>query len=107
MSDCVNHYFLKYRASPSQPRQQGDAIAQEYEPVAPELGLPACTLPARPEQEQLVAMALRDHRARLLRELSDIQAPRLVTVGEEARQVVMGFRRHAARRRAISSLESE
>ena len=91
MSDCVNHYFLKYRASAAQGRQQGDAIAQEYAPFAARLGLPACTLPTRPDQRQLIARALQDHRTRLLTELSEISAPRLVTVGEEARRVILGL----------------
>lgn len=86
-ADSVDRFFIK-RGGAS--RQQGDVIDAVYQPFAVEAGLPIASIPARPTPTRLVDIATSEHRERLRRELMEASAPLVVTLGEEARQVMIG-----------------
>lgn len=46
ITDAIDTFYVKHGTSSR--REQGDAISQIYAPFAQAVGLPACTLPARP-----------------------------------------------------------
>ena len=85
-TDVVDRYFVK---SGRNPRQQAEAMAAEYEPFARLAGLPSVDLPARPSADELVALALEEHADRLRNEIAEAHSPTLVTLGDEARRVLL------------------
>jgi hypothetical protein len=85
-SDCVNTYFVK-----SGEGSQGDAWEKRYAPFANAIGRPAPTIPARPTVDDLVATAASDHRTRLRTQLLESESALVVTLGEEARQVLVAI----------------
>lgn len=87
-SDVVDRYFLK---SGGTKRQQGGAIAQDYEPFAKAAGLQSARLPTRPRVDALVKLAIDEHVTRLRHELAEAAAPVVVTLGEEARRVLLAI----------------
>jgi hypothetical protein len=92
-TDAVDRFFVKRGGAA---RQQGDVIDAVYQPFAAEAGLPSATIPPRPTPARLVEIAVTEHRDRLRAELVEASAPVVVTLGEEARQVVLGSRTRAA-----------
>jgi hypothetical protein len=92
-SDVVNRFFVK--RGTAKKRQQADAISGSYTPFATELALPAAVLPERPRPEELIDLALREHRERIRSEIAEAKAPVVVTLGEEARRVLLALADHA------------
>ena len=88
-SDVVDRFFVK--SGNARRREQADAIAADYAPFAVAARLPEARLPSRPSTDELVEVALTEHAARLRAELAQAQAPVVVTLGEEARRVLLGF----------------
>ena len=74
-TDIVNTYFVS--------RGGASAIAASYRPAAAALGLPDVHLPERPAPHDLVALAARDHRDRIVAELEEAQPEHVLTIGEE------------------------
>ena len=87
-TDAVDRFFVKRGGAT---RQQGDVIDAVYQPFAVEAGLPAASLPPRPTPARLVENSIAEHRQRLRAELVEASAPVVVTLGEEARQVIVGI----------------
>jgi hypothetical protein len=85
-SDCVNTYFVKGGRG-----SQGASWRERFEPFAAEAGLAAPTIPARPAVDDLVRLAVDEHRDRLRAELLESGAPIVLTLGEEARRVLAGI----------------
>jgi hypothetical protein len=88
-TDAVDRFFVKGRG----PGGWGQASVHEwvYNPFAVTVGgrlLPA-SLPARPAPAELVRVATADHAGRLRRELLEARAETVITLGEEARQVLL------------------
>lgn len=80
-------------------RQQGDAIAQDYEPLAKAAGLPSAGLTVRPRGDALVQLAIDEHATRLHQELAEAAAPVVVALREEARRVLLAIRSRGLQRR--------
>ncbi len=87
-TDAVDRFFVK---SGGWVRQQAEAMAEAYAPFADRAALPPASLPSRPSASELIRTALQDHRERLLTELAEAAPPLAVTLGEEARQVLLGL----------------
>ena len=83
-TDLIDRYFVKYGGG----KEQGDAIADRYEPFAKEAGLPSADLPRRPTSQNLITEALANHRDRLRAEIVEASAPTIVTLGDESRRVL-------------------
>lgn len=90
-TDAVDRFFVKRAGPRARGRQQGDVIEQVYNPFAQRAGLPLADLPARPAPAALVRIAVEEHRDRLRSELLDSKTPLVITLGEEARQVMLGI----------------
>ena len=88
-TDAINEFFVK-RAGALH-RQQGDVLDAVYAPFAAEFGLPTANLPARPTPAALVALSKVDHRDRLRGEFVEAESPVVITLGEEARRVLVGI----------------
>jgi hypothetical protein len=71
-------------------REQGDAISTEYDPIAESLGFPQSSLPDRPSAKTLVRQSLEQFRGRLIADVETSNAPLVLTLGDEALQVVRG-----------------
>ena len=69
-------------------REQGDAIRDEYDAIADEMGTSRSSLPARPTAMRLVNDAVQHFRTRILNDLEGADAPRVITLGDEALQVL-------------------
>jgi hypothetical protein len=87
-SDVVDRFFIKFGHGK---RGQADAIAAGYAPFAAAAGLPKAKLPTRPKPAALVELAVRDHAQRLVAELAEAASSVVVTLGEEARQVLLAL----------------
>jgi hypothetical protein len=87
-TDVVDRYFVKSGGAAK--RQQANAIAADYAPFAEAAALPVAQLPPRPSIDELVRLAITDHASRLRAELVASAAPVVVTIGEEARRVLVG-----------------
>jgi len=87
-TDIVDTFFVK---SGSKPRQQVEATLAEYAPFAEALGLPQANLPLRPPIAQMLRLALRTQADRLRSEIEAASTPLIVTLGEEARRVLLEF----------------
>jgi hypothetical protein len=64
-------------------REQGDAIRDEYDSIAPQMEVPASSLPARISSARLPALAASAFGERLVADLSAAAAPLIVTLGKE------------------------
>ena len=87
-TDAVDRFFVKRGGKQ---RQQGDVIDDVYRPFAASVGLPLASIPVRPTTARLVDLAVSEHRDRLRSELVEASAPVVVTLGEEARQVLLAI----------------
>jgi hypothetical protein len=89
-ADAVPWYFVRHSQDQSTHREQGDAIDAEYAPLAAaDVGAPLADLPTRPSANTLVRWAVEQRREILRAELTESDAPLLVTLGEEARRVAV------------------
>ena len=94
-TDAVDSFFVKKGTAGR--NQQGDVIERVYNRFADSRnGLERADLPERPSVDQLVELAVTEHRARLRMELVEADAPILITLGEEARRVLAGIADEAA-----------
>lgn len=89
-TDALPWFFVK-RSGSSTKREQGDVLDDIYEPFAAAAGLPSADLSSRPSRSQLVTMATTTERRRLREELAESGASSVVTLGEEARRVLVGI----------------
>jgi hypothetical protein len=64
-------------------REQGDAIRDEYDSLAPRMGVPVCSLPHRIPSARLPGLAASTFGERLVADLSAAAAPLVITLGEE------------------------
>ncbi len=64
-------------------REQGDAIREEYDPLAHLMGFEACTLPARLSEHDLPRLAAERFGKRLLEDLAGAQPSLVITLGRE------------------------
>ena len=83
ITDCLDTYRVSTGAEAR--------ILDTYRPFAGAYGLPADLLGRHPSESEIVVEALRDHRARLLRELEEARPSLLVTLGNAALRVVVGL----------------
>ena len=90
-TDVVPTFFTKGGAG-----SQGEAIAKRFAPIATQLGMHAGSLPARPSPTSLVRLAVDTQRDRLRIELSDAGAPLVITLGQEAADVIRQVVDHSA-----------
>jgi hypothetical protein len=74
--------FLVKRATGGR-REQGGAIREEYDSVAPRMGMPVCSLPSRIPSARLPGLAASAFGERLVADLSAAAAPLILTLGEE------------------------
>lgn len=88
MSDVEPWFQVKF-GTPTK-RQQGDVLRDIYNPFAAASGRrPAASLPRRLTPKALVAHAISEERERLRSELLESAAPIVLTLGEEARQILL------------------
>lgn len=80
ITDCLD----TYRASDG----QHGRIADTYDPLAEELGLPTAKLGDHPDEDQIVREALDAQRQRLLHELEVVAPDVIVTLGRAAARVL-------------------
>lgn len=92
-TDAVDRFFVK-RGSRARP-EQGDVIDAVYTPFAHRVGLPAASLPTRPNPSDLIRLAVTEHRDRLLSDIAASETSVVVTLGEEARRVLADIADHA------------
>jgi hypothetical protein len=71
------------KSSGGHKREQGDAIRQEYDPLAPLLGFAPCTLPPRLSESELPREAAQRFGARLLEDLASANPSLVITLGRE------------------------
>jgi hypothetical protein len=76
-TDCLPTYFVKHTR-----------IADVYGPFAAERHLPDAALPARPSPSQLVSRAIAEEGKELRHQLLEADAPAVVTLGQEAADVL-------------------
>lgn len=88
-TDAIPHFFMK-RSGGGSRAQQADVIREIYEPIAKALALQPADLPERPSPKAFVDLALATEKERLRNELAESQTPLLITLGEEARRVLLG-----------------
>jgi hypothetical protein len=69
--------------SSSRKREQGDAIRQEYDPLAEALGFAPATLPERLSERELPKAAAERFGARLTEDLAQANASLVITLGRE------------------------
>lgn len=85
-TDCLPYYFVKKGRG-----SQGDRIAEVYQPFAAQHGLPPADLPSRPAASGLVRRTLTEEKEDLTRQFAEARAPRVVTLGQEAADVLTGL----------------
>lgn len=88
MTDTIPWFLVKYGTATK--REQGDVFDDVYNPYAKACGRPAAVMPRRPAPAALVAEAISNQATRLRNELLESGAPVIYTLGEEARQVLVG-----------------
>lgn len=64
-------------------REQGDAIREEYDSIAPRIGMPVCSLPTRISSAKLPGLAAAAFGGRLIADMSAASASLVITLGEE------------------------
>jgi hypothetical protein len=79
------------KTSSGKRREQGDAIRDEYDSIAPRMGLPVCSLPARIPSARLPALAAAAFGERLVADLSAAGAPLIITLGEEVWETLVAI----------------
>jgi len=82
-TDCLPTYFVKGGAG-----SQGERIRTVYQPFAERTGLAPAQLPPRPTPQELVRRAVVEEQSTLLAQLGGSQAPRIVSLGQEAADVL-------------------
>jgi uracil-DNA glycosylase len=82
-TDVVPTFFVKHGAG-----SQGDAISKRFAPIAAKIGVHEGSLPARPSPAALVRQAVETQRERLRSELRAAGAPVVITLGQEAADVI-------------------
>jgi hypothetical protein len=89
-TDCLPTYFVK-----SGPGSQAAAIRERYEPFArtQRPRLPEADLRARPAAKDFVRRAVAEEGEELRRQFAEAQAPTVVTLGQEAADVLAGIAR--------------
>jgi len=92
-SDAVPWYFVKRSARPGRAkREQGDAMDTDYAPLAArDPSAPLHSLTTRLSVDQLVRWSVTERREALRREILESEARVLITLGEEARRVIVGI----------------
>lgn len=90
-TDCLPTYFVK-----TGPGSQGARIRDVYDPFAANDGGPLAPadLPTRPTPRALVARSVAQERAVLLEQLAESAAPTIVTLGQEAADVLTAITGH-------------
>lgn len=84
-TDCLPYYFVKGGEGSQRAR-----IDEVYRPFAIEHSLPAWDLPPRPDKDQLVARSLAEEADVLGAQIAESGASRIVTLGQEAADVLAG-----------------
>jgi hypothetical protein len=69
-------------------REQGDAIRDEYDSIAEDMGFTASSLPRRPTAKQLVTDSLERFQGHIMRAVEEADAPLVITLGDETLQVL-------------------
>jgi hypothetical protein len=82
-TDCPPTYFVK-----DGPGSQGERIRTVYLPFAARVGLEQADLPSRPGPQELVRRSTTEEASILLDQLAGSHAPRIVTLGQEAADVL-------------------
>ena len=85
-TDCYRHYLVKTGTG-----SQRAAMDRAYVPFAAARGLPTVSLPRRPDDGRLVAMALAEDSGHVLGELGNSGADFVVTLGQPAADVLVGL----------------
>jgi uracil-DNA glycosylase len=98
-TDCLPFFFVKDGAG-----SQAERIRAIYQPFAKRMGLPLADLPPRPGTRELVERSLEHESDVLLGQLNDAQAPRVLTLGQEATDV---FARLAGAERVVLRPEAD
>lgn len=80
--------FVVKRSKSGKRREQGDAIADEYDAIARDLGKPKSTLLRRPSTQDFVAGALELFSHRIVDDLEVADAPLVISLGDEALRVL-------------------
>lgn len=70
-------------------REQGDAIREEYDPLAPVLGFPPCTLPTQVDLGDLPRAAAERFGSRLIDDLVAAKPSLVITLGREVWATLM------------------
>lgn len=81
-TDICPVFFVKYGSGGGR-REQGDAIRDEYDPIAREMGLMKSTLPARPTAARLPRLAAARFAGRIVSDLAESSAELVITLGPE------------------------
>lgn len=76
---------FQVKTSNGSKREQGDAIRDEYDRIAAQLGVQPSSLPARIPKSKLPAVAASTFGERLVADLSASEAPLVITLGDEVR----------------------
>ena len=84
-TDICPVFFVKRsgKASRTGRREQGDAIVEEYDSIARDIGCAPSTLPVRPPAAKLPAMAATEFGDRLVAQLLDASPDLVITLGTE------------------------
>jgi uracil-DNA glycosylase len=88
-TDASPWFYVKYGTSGR--REQGNVVSDVYNPFARARGREAGSLPPRPSPAELVRRCSREERARLRDEILASDAPIVLTLGEEARRVLLSI----------------
>ncbi|HVL52128.1 MAG TPA: hypothetical protein VM754_11565 [Actinomycetota bacterium] len=88
-ADVYPIYMLKYRGKGKGRREQGDAIRDDYDPIAPDMGLKQSTLPARIPSGKLPAAAAARFGDQLRRDLQETQPELVITLGKEVWETIL------------------
>jgi hypothetical protein len=102
ITDCLDTYFSSERGAA--------AVAERYSPFAVRAGLPAASLAVHPTESTIAKLGVREHRDRLLHELSDAAPDIVVTLGNAALKVlrtIMGATDAPTKLRADSGYGTE
>lgn len=91
-TDVYPVFVVKKSGPRSRRREQGDAIASEYDSIAADLGEQPSTLPSRPTSRQLVSAALEQFSNRIVQDLEAAAAPFVIALGDEALHVLSQIR---------------
>lgn len=83
-------YLVHRNGKTGKGRGGGDAIDQEYNPLAAHFGMPPSHIPTRPQSvPDFVELAVGRFSSRIVADLERANAPVVVTLGDEAMQVLL------------------